>query len=105
MRWYYTPPLGADLSQGFENFVKHDDSVDEHLDSLLKTIMAHEKQTGKKIDAQIVTWRGCITKVRGGRYADVSKGAGSQLTDYGESFRRPRWVCVLVLHSGDPSDS
>lgn len=67
MRWYYNPPLGTDLSHGFENFVKHDDSVDEHLDSLLKTIMVHEKQTGKKIDAQIVTWRGCITKVRAGQ--------------------------------------
>lgn len=66
MRWYYTPQLGADLSRGFETFVKHDDSVDEHLDSLLKTIIDHEKQTGKKIDAQVATWRGCITKVRGG---------------------------------------
>lgn len=64
MRWYYTPQLGEDLSKGFETFVKHDDSVDEHLDSLLKTIMDHEKQTGAKIDAQIVTWRGCLTKVR-----------------------------------------
>lgn len=63
MRWYYNPSLGTDLSQGFENFVKHDDSIDEHLDSLLETITDHEKQTRKKIDAQIVTWRGCLTKV------------------------------------------
>ncbi|KAJ4413728.1 decapping endonuclease targeting mRNA [Gnomoniopsis sp. IMI 355080] len=63
MRWYYTPQLGADLSKGFETFVKHDDSVDEHLDSLLKTITDHEQKTGQKIDAQIVTWRGCITKI------------------------------------------
>lgn len=54
-----------DLSQGFEKFVKHDDSIDERLDSLLKTIMHHEQQTGKKIDAQVVTWRGIITKVSG----------------------------------------
>lgn len=65
MRWYYTPQLGADLSKGFETFVKHDDSVDEHLDSLLKTITAHEQKTGQKIDAQVVTWRGCLTKVSG----------------------------------------
>lgn len=64
MRWYYNPPLGVDLSKGFETFVKHDDSVDEHLDSLLKTIKDHEQQTGKRIDAQIVTWRGILTKVR-----------------------------------------
>lgn len=54
-----------DLSQGFEKFDKHDDSINERLDSLLKTIMHHEQQTGKKIDAKIVTWRGIITKVSG----------------------------------------
>lgn len=63
MRWYYTPELGIDLSQGFDKFVKHDDTIDERLDSLLKTIMHHEQQTGQKIDSQIVTWRGIITKV------------------------------------------
>ena len=61
--WYYPPRLGADLSQGYETFDKHDDSGDEHLDSLLKTIAAHEQEAGKKIDAQIVTWRGMMTKV------------------------------------------
>lgn len=63
LRWYYTPEPGADLSKGFDKFVKHDDSIDERLDSLLKTIMHHEQQAGQKIDAQIVTWRGIITKV------------------------------------------
>lgn len=63
MRWYYTPTLGVDLSRGFDTFVNHDDSVAEHLDSLLKTIMDHEQKTGEKIDAQVVTWRGCLTKV------------------------------------------
>lgn len=55
--------MGADLSKGFETFQKQDDSGNEHLDSLLKTIVAHEKETGKKIDANVVTWRGMITKV------------------------------------------
>ncbi|KAF3771243.1 RAI1-domain-containing protein [Cryphonectria parasitica EP155] len=54
LRWYYNPELGVDLSEGFEKFIKHDDSVDEHLDSLLNTIIDHEKQTGKKIDANII---------------------------------------------------
>lgn len=63
MSWYYPPELGADLSKGFEQFDKHDDSKDEHIDSLLKTIMAHEEEQGEKIDAQIVTWRGMMTKV------------------------------------------
>jgi RAT1-interacting protein len=41
-----------------------DDTGDDHLDSLLKTIAAHEQETGKKIDANVVTWRGMMTKVR-----------------------------------------
>lgn len=61
--------MGADLSAGFETFDKHDDSGDEHLDSLLKTIAAHEQQEGKKIDAQVVTWRGMMTKVCGEEFA------------------------------------
>ncbi|KAI1486980.1 RAI1 like PD-XK nuclease-domain-containing protein [Biscogniauxia mediterranea] len=63
LQWYYPPELGADLSKGFDKFDKHDDSKDEHLDSLLKTIMAHEEEEGKKIDAGIVTWRGMMTKI------------------------------------------
>ncbi|UNI18908.1 decapping endonuclease targeting mRNA [Purpureocillium takamizusanense] len=63
MKWYYTPRLGADLSKGFNSFQKHDDSRDEHLDSLLRTIVAHERETGQKIDANVVTWRGMMTKI------------------------------------------
>ncbi|KAH8200894.1 hypothetical protein TruAng_004980 [Truncatella angustata] len=63
LRWYYPPELGTDLSGGFESFDKHDDSADEHLDSLLRTIIAHEQKDGKKIDAQVVTWRGMMTKI------------------------------------------
>ncbi|KXH43367.1 hypothetical protein CNYM01_03096 [Colletotrichum nymphaeae SA-01] len=57
LRYYYPPTLGADLSKGYDTFIKHDDSKPEHLTALLKTIKAHEEETGKKIDAQIVTWR------------------------------------------------
>lgn len=63
LKYYYNPQLGADLSKGFDTFVKQDDTADEHLDSLLKTIMAHEKETGTRIDANLVTWRGMMTKV------------------------------------------
>lgn len=70
MKWYYPPVLGdpnhpVDLSNGYKTFDKHDDSGDEHLDSLLKTIMAYEQETNKKIDSQIITWRGMMTKVSG----------------------------------------
>jgi RAT1-interacting protein len=56
--------LGADLSKGFDTFQKLDDSKDDHLDTLLKTIIAHEQKTGSRVDAAIITWRGMMTKVR-----------------------------------------
>ncbi|KAI1098530.1 RAI1-domain-containing protein [Jackrogersella minutella] len=70
LQWYYPPKLGADLSQGYDQFINHDDSKDEHLDSLLKTIMAHEEAEGKKIDAQVVTWRGMMTKIMSSPFED-----------------------------------
>ena len=51
-----------DLSRGFETFDKHDDSQDEHLISLLKSIAEYEKVNGR-VDVGIVTWRGMMTKV------------------------------------------
>ncbi|EHK41646.1 hypothetical protein TRIATDRAFT_77806 [Trichoderma atroviride IMI 206040] len=63
IKYYYPPQLGADLSLGFDTFVKHDDSKAEHLDSLLKTIVSHEQETRTRIDANIVTWRGMMTKI------------------------------------------
>ncbi|KAL1905702.1 decapping endonuclease targeting mRNA [Sporothrix stenoceras] len=64
LRWYYPPQYPqADLSRGFETFDKlDDDGVDEHLDSLLASVAAHEQKTHTKIDAQVLTWRGMMTK-------------------------------------------
>jgi RAT1-interacting protein len=63
LRWYYPPRLGLDLSEGYETFVKQDDTVDEHLDTLLEAIAAHEQSTMQRIDAHVITWRGVLTKV------------------------------------------
>ncbi len=63
IRYYYTPRIGADLSKGFDTFRKLDDTVDEHLDSLLETIVAWEKDSGAKCEADVITWRGMMTKV------------------------------------------
>lgn len=52
-----------DLSRGFDTFQKLDDTADDHLDSLLDTIAAHEQELGSKIDAEIITWRGMMTKI------------------------------------------
>lgn len=63
LRYYYPPSLPADLNRGFDTFQKLDDAADEHLDALLETIIAHEKETGKKCETDIITWRGMMTKV------------------------------------------
>lgn len=63
MKYYYPPCLPADLNRGFESFQKLDDSADEHLDALLETVMALEQETQKKCEADIITWRGMMTKV------------------------------------------
>ncbi|GJC93608.1 RAI1 [Colletotrichum higginsianum] len=70
VRYYYTPALGTDLSKGYDSFIKHDDSKPEHLGALLKTIKAHEEEKGEKIDAQIVTWRGMMTKIMASPFED-----------------------------------
>ncbi|KAI2697681.1 hypothetical protein CBS147332_8664 [Penicillium roqueforti] len=63
MAYYYTPALPADLNIGYETFQKLNDVPDEHLDALLDTLVAHEKETEKKCDVDIVTWRGMMTKI------------------------------------------
>lgn len=63
LRYYYPPTIGADLSRGFETFQQADDTQDEHLVSLLRTIIHLEKETGSRCSADIVTWRGMMTKV------------------------------------------
>jgi RAT1-interacting protein len=64
LSYYYPPQLPADLNQGFETFQKLDDRGDEHLDALLHTIVAVEQDTGTKCEADVITWRGMMTKVR-----------------------------------------
>lgn len=63
LKTYYTPELDTSLSQGFETFVKHDDSVDEHLNGLLEALIELERKTGERVKVDIVTWRGMMTKV------------------------------------------
>ncbi|EEP78288.1 conserved hypothetical protein [Uncinocarpus reesii 1704] len=62
LRYYYPPKLPADLNRGFETFEKLDDSKDEHLDALLDRIIALEQNTGAKCEADVITWRGMMTK-------------------------------------------
>lgn len=96
MQWYYPAKLGADLSEGFDKFDSHDDSTDEHLGSLLKAIIAHEEEEGKKIDAHIVTWRGMMTKVN---LLYIAMCWDSRLIvspDHVHSIRGQGWVCARL---------
>lgn len=68
MRYYYPPSIGANLSDGFETFRSLDTTKDDHLDGLLKAIMHFEKQTGKRCQPDVVSWRGMITKIMSAPY-------------------------------------
>ena len=68
---YYYPPFfkipwvehpAIDLCRGFDTFDEYVQG-DEHLNSLLTTLVAHEQQQGKAVTTDIVTWRGIMTKV------------------------------------------
>ena len=80
---YYYPPIfgapgepqgGIDLCLGHDAFIRHDDSLDGHLDSFLDTLQLHEERLlklanngqGKVEDARahadVITWRGMMTK-------------------------------------------
>lgn len=63
MRYYYAPQLPSDLSTGFESFQQFDDSQDEHLDSLLRSISHFELLNQAQVDTNVVTWRGMLTKI------------------------------------------
>ncbi|KAI5790086.1 protein rai1 [Geopyxis carbonaria] len=63
LRYYYNPQLNINLSEGFDRFVKHDDTIDEHLDSLLAAIEALERESGTTCNTDIMTWRGMLTKI------------------------------------------
>lgn len=65
INYYVSPPIGADLKEGFDTFNHYEDKEDPHLDSLLKALVHQEGKdaSAPKIRADFVTWRGMMTKV------------------------------------------
>lgn len=63
LRYYYTPAIGASLSDGFATFRESPDNGTS-LENLLKTLEAVERRSGVKTEADFVTWRGMGTQVR-----------------------------------------
>ncbi|KAI8050035.1 RAI1 like PD-XK nuclease-domain-containing protein [Thamnidium elegans] len=61
---YYYPPTGKDLNYGYKNLVQRDDSIAEHLDTLLDALShIRSKTPDNEITADFVTWRGIMTKI------------------------------------------
>jgi RAT1-interacting protein len=88
--YYLEPELPSNLSTGKSSFVKRDEDVNEHLDSLLMAI--DRLETPANVD--FVTWRGMINKIlltpysnRDGWEMNVSK---SKDTIYLEEVKRKR---------------
>ncbi|KAL2837276.1 RAI1-domain-containing protein [Aspergillus pseudodeflectus] len=75
LRYYYPPQLPADLNRGFDTFQKLNDAADEHLDALLDTVVALERDTEKRCEADIITWRGMMTKILTAPF-DTMNGCG-----------------------------
>jgi hypothetical protein len=67
-----------------------DDTADDHLDSLLKTIMAQEEKTGERVEADFITWRGMMTKV----------GSSCQNTQRQLLTHLSSWLPFLVIEMG-----
>lgn len=74
LRYYYPAIINApgsnegkrspiNLREGYDTFVKRDDKSDEHLDSLLATIIDLEQKQGHKLEVDFITWRGMMTKI------------------------------------------
>ncbi|KAJ5092268.1 decapping endonuclease targeting mRNA [Penicillium alfredii] len=96
LRYYYPPSLPADLNLGYNTFQKLNDAPDEHLDALLETIIALEKDTQKRCEADIVTWRGMMTKILTAPF-DMMNGFEMNATRF-QVGRSPLCAHPLTIH-------
>ncbi|KAL0146172.1 RAI1 like PD-XK nuclease-domain-containing protein [Mucor lusitanicus] len=66
MKYYYPPTLDKkDLNVGYDKMIQRDESIPEHIDTLLDALTnANAKQPDdNQTTADIVTWRGIMTKL------------------------------------------
>lgn len=86
-------------------FQELDDTKDEHLDGLLKTVINLEQSTGKRCEADIITWRGMMTKVNSSAqlrefwliFCKIMTTPYDNTARYATS--PPVWRCTLTSHS------
>lgn len=66
-KFYHPPPPRADLNRGFEELIERNESINEHLDSLLISLLrvsqSKEKKNEQLSKANLITWRGMMTKL------------------------------------------
>ncbi|KAJ2959772.1 hypothetical protein NQZ79_g4790 [Umbelopsis isabellina] len=66
LKYYYPADLSdADLSVGYEDFIQRDENLKEHIDTLLDALTHYRSKETDPLSSQadIVTWRGIITKI------------------------------------------
>jgi RAT1-interacting protein len=66
LNYYFLPDSDVDtnieLEAGFSKFKKADESTDGDFDGLLGAIQEYESKNDTKVKAEIITWRGILTK-------------------------------------------
>ncbi|KAI8356103.1 hypothetical protein EDC96DRAFT_261549 [Choanephora cucurbitarum] len=64
MKYYYPPTTGKkDLNEGYERMIQRDESISEHIDTLLDALTHFNSEAKEATTADIVTWRGIMTKI------------------------------------------
>jgi RAT1-interacting protein len=67
LKYFYFPEnlldKQIDLCGGFKDFIEKDESTPQHLNELLKAIKGYEEKHGENVSADIITWRGIMTKL------------------------------------------
>lgn len=75
---FHYPPPGVDLNRGFDSYVRRDETKDEHLDSLLWSLMdladRYPEADRARQRADVITWRGMMTKLCTLLYEDSRDG-------------------------------
>lgn len=96
LKYYYLPEetilkAPIDLAKGIENWTQPNEH-DAHLDTLLESLSIHERKTGSKIDAEIITWRGILTKIMTHPYDHFNEQIVLNITYFdGQFFMEEDW--------------
>uniref|UniRef100_A0A060TD59 Decapping nuclease n=1 Tax=Blastobotrys adeninivorans TaxID=409370 RepID=A0A060TD59_BLAAD len=67
LSYFYLPEAfldyNIDLSAGFSDFTEKDESIDVHLNHMLKALLHYEQENDTKVKVDMITFRGIMTKI------------------------------------------